>query len=197
VAARVSGRLVPAATWFVKLSFLFLVPPIQTSKGFSTMGLFLLLTGIKGESTDAKHTSWIRCDSASMPVYRSIPTGAVDQQRTKGETTLGDCSISRQLDMSSPNIMLACAQGTFYTAVNLDFTTTISGNSENYLTFIFNNAVITSYSVSGNDTGMPLPSESMSINFTGVAMTYMTINNDTGKPIGSVPVTFMLGSKGT
>ena len=161
------------------------------------MGLFLLLTGIKGESTDAKHTSWIRCDSASMPVFRSIPNGAVDQQRTKGETTLGDCSISRQLDMSSPKIMLACAQGTFYTAVNLDFTTTIGGNAENYLTFVFNNAVITSYSVSGNDSGMPLPSESMSINFTGVAMTYMTINNDTGKATGSVPVTFMLGSKGT
>ena len=62
---------------------------------------------------------------------------------------------------------------------------------------MFNNAVITSYSVSGNDSGMPLPSESMSINFTGVAMTYMTINNDTGKSTGSVPVTFMLGSKGT
>ena len=161
------------------------------------MGLFLLLTGIVGESTDANHTSWIRCDSASLPVFRSIPSGAVDQQRTKGETTLGDCSISRQLDLSSPKIMLACAQGTFYTAVNLDFTTTMDGNSQNYLTFIFNNAVITSYSVSGNDTGMPLPSESMSINFTGVAMNYTTVDNNTGKPTGSVPVTFMLGSKGT
>jgi len=161
------------------------------------MGLFLFLTGITGESTDSVHPSWIRCDSASMPVFRSIPSGAVDQQRTKGETTLGDCSISRQLDMSSPKIMLACAQGVFYTAVNLDFTTTIGGNAENYLSFVFNNAIITSYSVSGNDSGMPLPSESMSLNFTGVSMNYTQLNNETGAVVGTVPVTFILGSKGT
>jgi len=160
------------------------------------MGLFLLLTNITGESTDGKHTSWIRCDSASMPCFRSIPSGAVDSGRSKGETTLGDCSISRSLDMSSPKIMLACAQGTFYTAVNLDFTTTIGGNSENYLAFVFNNAIITSYSVSGNDTGMPLPSESLSINFTGVSMSYTQLDNNTGTVVGTVPVTFCLGSKG-
>jgi type VI protein secretion system component Hcp len=84
----------------------------------------------------------------------------------------------------------------FYTAVNLDFTTTIAGNSTNYLSFVFNNAIITSYSVSGNDTGMPLPSESMSINFTGVAMQYTQLNNTTGAVLGQVPVTFILGSKG-
>jgi type VI secretion system secreted protein Hcp len=196
LAAAMAGLAFFAGLLFAISDFESRFPPPFSPEGLP-MGLFLYLTDISGESTDGKHPSWIRCDSASMPVFRSIPSGAVDQQRTKGETTLGDCSISRQLDMSSPKIMLACAQGTFYTAVNLDFTTTIAGNSENYLSFVFNNAIITSYSVSGNDSGMPLPSESMSINFTGVSMMYTQLNNSTGAVVGTVPVTFILGSKGT
>jgi hypothetical protein len=52
-------------------------------------------------------------DSASLPVFRSIPGGAVDQQRTKGETSLGDITFTRQLDKSSPKLMEACALGKF------------------------------------------------------------------------------------
>ena len=62
------------------------------------MGLFIQCDGIKGEATDDKHKDWINADSASLPVFRSIPGGAVDQQRTKGETSLGDISLTRQLD---------------------------------------------------------------------------------------------------
>ena len=34
------------------------------------------------------HAKWILADSASIPLFRSIPGGAIDQQITKGEYTL-------------------------------------------------------------------------------------------------------------
>jgi hypothetical protein len=77
------------------------------------MGLFVKIDGIEGESTDSNHAKWILTDSASLPVFRSIPGGAVDQQRTKGETSLGDITFTRQLDKSSPKLMEACALGKF------------------------------------------------------------------------------------
>ena len=52
------------------------------------MPAFMKLGDIKGEATDADHKDWIIIESMSSPIFRSIPEGAKDQQRTKGETTL-------------------------------------------------------------------------------------------------------------
>jgi hypothetical protein len=44
---------------------------------------------------------------------RTIPSGTVDGQRTTSATSLGDITITRQLDRSSPKLMEACALGRF------------------------------------------------------------------------------------
>ena len=93
------------------------------------MGLFIQVDGIEGESTDSNHQKWILADSASLPVFRSIPSGAVDQQRTKGETQLGDISVVRQLDKSSPKLFEAVALGKFNKKVTLEFTTQTGGKN--------------------------------------------------------------------
>ena len=71
------------------------------------MPAFMKLGDIKGECTDTDHKDWIIIESMSSPMYRSIPQGAKDQQRTKGETTLGDVVVSRQLDKSSTKLQEA------------------------------------------------------------------------------------------
>ena len=84
------------------------------------MALYVQCKDIEGEATDSNHQKWIICDSASLPVFRSIPSGAVDQQRTKGETSLGDITLVRQLDKSSPKLMEACALGKFNKEVKIE-----------------------------------------------------------------------------
>ncbi len=158
------------------------------------MGLFVQVDGIKGESTDDKHKEWILSDSASLPVFRSIPGGAVDQQRTKGETSLGDITFTRQLDKSSPKLMEACALGKFNKKVVVEFTTTTGGKTETYLKWELENVIFTGYSVHGNSSGEPLPSEQVSMNFTKITYTYTEYDNKTGSKKGNVEAKYELGA---
>lgn len=158
------------------------------------MGLFVKIEGIEGESTDSNHSKWILCDTASMPVFRSIPSGAVDQQRTKGETALGDVTLVRQLDKSSPKLFEATALGKFNKEVLIEFTTTTGGKTETYLKWKLENVVFTGYSVHGNSSGEPLPSEQVSMNFTKATYTYTEFDNKTGSKKGNVEAKYELGA---
>ena len=135
-------------------------------------------------------------DSASLPVFRSIPGGAVDQQRTKGETSLGDISITRQLDKSSPKLMEACALGKFNKEVLVEFTTTVAGKTETYLKWKLENVVFTGYSVHGNSDGVPLPSEQTSMNFSKITYTYTEFDSKKGTKKGNVEVAYEAGKNG-
>ncbi len=158
------------------------------------MALYVQCKDIEGEATDSNHNKWIICDSASLPVFRSIPSGAVDQQRTKGETSLGDITLVRQLDKSSPKLMEACALGKFNKEVKIEFTTTTGGKTDTYLSWKLENVVFTGYSCHGNSSGEPLPSEQISMNFTKVTMTYTEFDNKTGSKKGNVEASYEMGA---
>jgi type VI secretion system secreted protein Hcp len=158
------------------------------------MGLFIKAEGIEGEATDSKHQKWVIADSASVPIFRSIPGGAVDQQRTKGETSLGDITIVRQLDKSSPKLMEATALGKFNKEVLIEFTTTTGGKTDTYLAWKLENVIFTGYSVHGNSSGEPLPSEQVSLNFTKITYTYTEYDNKTGSKKGNVEAAYEMGA---
>ena len=151
------------------------------------MPAFVKLGDIKGEATDQGHKDWILIESMSSPVYRSIPEGAKDQQRTKGDTTLGDVVVVRQLDKSSTKLQEACANGTFFKEVEIHFCTTVKNKQEPYLKYKLSDAIITSYSFHGNSSGSPLPSEQVTIGFTKAEWTYIVVDPATGDPKGNVP----------
>ena len=157
------------------------------------MGLYVKMDGIDGEATDSAHAKWIIADSASFPVFRSIPGGAVDQQRTKGETSLGDITFTRQLDKSSPKLMEACALGKFNKQVIVEFTTMIGGKTETYLKWTLENVVFTGYSIHGNSSGEPLPSEQVSMNYSKITYTYTEFDNQKGTKKGNVETKYELG----
>ena len=157
------------------------------------MPAFLKLGDLKGEATDSGHKDWIRIDSMSAAVHRSIPQGAKDQQRTKGETTLGDVVIVRQLDKSSTKLQEASAAGKFYPEAEIDFCTVVNNKAEPYLKYVMKDVIITSYSFHGHGTGEPLPSEEITLGFTGAEWTYIVVDPKTGKPQGNVPAKYTPG----
>ena len=158
------------------------------------MPAFMKLGDIKGEATDDGHKDWILLESMSSPVYRSIPEGAKDQQRTKGDTTLGDIVVVRQLDKSSTKLQEACANGTFFKEVQIDFCTTVKNKQEPYLTYKLKNVIVTSYSFHGNSSGSPLPSEQITMGFTEVEWTYVVVDPATGDKKGNVPGKYTPGA---
>ena len=157
------------------------------------MAAFMKLGDIQGESTDANHDKWILIQSMSSPIFRSIPEGAKDNERSFGETTLGDIVVVRQLDKSSVKLQEACANGTFFGQVDIEFTTQASGSGTTYLKYILKDVIVSSYSFHGNSSGDPIPSEEVSLSYTEVEWTY-TIIDSSGSAAGNVAAGFNPGT---
>ena len=151
------------------------------------MPAFLKLGDIKGEATDQDHKDWIQVESMSAPIHRSIPEGAKDQQRARGDTTLGDVVIVRPLDKSSTKLQEACASGKFYADAEIHLCTTVKGKQQPYLKYLLKNVIISSYSFHGNASGSPTPSEELTLAFTGVEWNYSVVDPATGDTKGNVP----------
>lgn len=151
------------------------------------MPAFMKLGDIPGEAQDQDHKDWIIIDSLSAPISRSIPMGAKDQQRTKGDTTLSDVSVTRQMDKSSTKLQEACANGTFFKEVEIHLCSTVGKKQEPYLKYKLENVIISSYSFFGNASGEPLPSEQVSLSYTGIEWTYIILDPNDGSNKGNVP----------
>ena len=158
------------------------------------MPAFMKLGDIKGESTDTDHKEWILIESMSSPLFRSVPSGAKDQQRTKGDTTLGDIVCVRQLDKSSTKLQEACANGTFFKEVEIHFCTTVKNKQEPYLTYKLSDVIVSSYSIQANSSGSPLPSEEITMGYTKAEWTYIVVDPKTGDKKGQVPAKYDPGA---
>ena len=76
----------------------------------------------------------------------------------------------------------------------VEFTTTTGGKTETYLQWKLENVVFTGYSVHGNSSGEPLPSEQTSMNFSKITYTYTEFDNKTGSVKGNVKTIYELGA---
>jgi type VI secretion system secreted protein Hcp len=158
------------------------------------MAAFMKLGDIQGEATDQGHKNWIILETMSSAITRSIPEGAKDQQRSRGNTTLGDVVIVRQLDKSSTKLQEACANGTFYTEVLIDFCSQIKNKQEPYLKYKLSNVIVSSYHVNAHESGSPVPTESVTLAYTKVEWNYVIIDPKTGDNKGNVPAHFDPGA---
>jgi len=150
------------------------------------MSAFLKLEGLDGEATDSKHKNWIKMQSMSSPVFRSIAEGAKDNERSRGTTTLGDIVIVRQLDKSSPKLAEACATGKPISKGQIDFCSQANNKEEPYLTYTLENCIVSSYSFHADGSGSPLPTEEITINYTKIEWKYITLDPKTLDPKGNV-----------
>ena len=160
------------------------------------MPAYMKVDGIKGESTDKGHPGsegWLIIQSLSAPVFRSIPEGARDQQRSRGATTLGDVVVVRELDRSSVDVQAACANGKYYETVQIDLCSSVKGKSEPYLTYVLHDVIFTSYAFHGNASGDPLPTEELTMNYTKVEWTYNVLDPKTGDKVGNAPGSYSPG----
>ena len=149
------------------------------------MSAFVKLGDNKGSASDEDHKDWVIIDSMDLSIFRSINPGAKDQQRTQGETSLSDVTISRQLDKSTPKIQEACANGTFLKEVEIDFCTTIKNKEEPYYQVKLHDVILTNYSMQANSSG-DSPHESLSMGYTKVEWTYNVMDHKTGDGKGKV-----------
>jgi type VI secretion system secreted protein Hcp len=142
--------------------------------------MFLELEGIKGETADKTFKSknamdilaWSWGLSNSGTFHSGTGGGA-------GKANFQDISITKYIDLATPNLMLYCSNGKHITKGTL----TIRKAGENpleYLKISLNNILVTSYSTGGSG-GEDRLTENISLNFAEVKVEYAQQDAKGGK----------------
>ena len=122
--------------------------------------IFLDLSGLSGECEDMGHSNWIELTSFSFNVMRQTQDDLVSSGEKDKSTRpqLGNISLSKKVDKTSPKLASAACSGTRYTA-EIEFCQADS-TQKVFLSYKLKKAHIVSYTLSG---GSGFPTESFSL----------------------------------
>lgn len=135
--------------------------------------MFLKIDGVEGESKDQSHRDWIDVLSFDMSVSRPIGPGAGGGRAGGQAAEASDLSLSKYIDKSSPKLVLACCDGRHIPEVTLELINTRGGNRTPYMVYKLHNVLVSSYSVSGDTSDDPLPTEEITLNYESIEWTYV------------------------
>ncbi len=110
----------------------------------AAVDMYIKLPDIDGESVDENHDKWIDVLSIDWGAHK--PGATNDAARRRGDVKLGDITMTKGYDASSPKIMLACANGTHFPSVELEAPER-RGAQATYMKYKLENVMITSYSI--------------------------------------------------
>jgi type VI secretion system secreted protein Hcp len=149
------------------------------------MPIYMKIDGIDGSVTAAGHEKWIELQSCQLGTNRHIAnaTGR-GQNREASAPAVSEIVVTKDLDCASTGLFRLSLWGEGK-KVKIDFVKTDKDKFEAFLQAELENALISSYSVSGHGgVGHSTPMESLSLNFTKItyATTHMDASNKTGKP---------------
>lgn len=152
------------------------------------VAMFLQLSGVSGESTDANHPTQIDVNSfdwgSGVPGIQAA--GNQGDGGGAGKVTFNDLKITKVVDKSSPVLMQAAASGKHFDKAVLSCRK--AGGSQDFMTVTLSDVVVTSYQTSGKSDGV---TESITLNFTKVEFKQTSQNTDgtsNGSTLGTVTV---------
>jgi type VI secretion system secreted protein Hcp len=151
---------------------------------------YLQIDGISGESKDRAHSGWI--DVLAFTQSAEVPDAQAAGMSRRAAATFRSLGITKEVDASSPKLLEAVAKGKAFKSATLHVTNAQRGAANVYYTIVLSNAVITSYSVSG-DAGA-LPREQIAISFESVKVSY-TRYDAKGKAAGQVEFVYNVATR--
>jgi type VI secretion system secreted protein Hcp len=131
---------------------------------------FLQITGVEGESTDAKHKGWIDVDSWSWGETRPAPP-AGGGGGGAGKVQIQDLHFVSRVSKASPKLFLACANGQHFKEAKL-VGRKAGKEQQEFLTWTFSDILVTGYQTGGAEGGEIVPSDQVSLNFAKLKVEY-------------------------
>jgi type VI secretion system secreted protein Hcp len=129
---------------------------------------FLQITGIAGESTDAKHKGWIDVESWTWGETNPGPVGAGGGAGA-GKVQMQDFTFTTRVSKASPALFLACAAGQHMKEARLAAVKTGAMQQE-FLTWTFSDVLVSGYQT-GAASG-ELVSDQVSLTFSKIRVEY-------------------------
>jgi len=142
------------------------------------MGAYMKLGDIKGGVLQENHKDWIMINSWSISAARPVVSDqGSEESRHRGESQVGEISVSKVIDKSTVYIVQDLLKGTVQKEAMIEMTTTEGDKKvKTYFTLKMTDVRITNHSLSGAGDEGSLASESFSLNPTAVTWTYHESN---------------------
>lgn len=145
---------------------------------------YLKLDGIDGEAAKKGFEKHIELYSFSLGVANPTTIG-VGGGGGAGRASLSSFNFMKKTDSASPTIYQSCATGKHFPKVKVTLNKASGGKPLDYLTYEFEECFISSVQWSGATGGDDTPTESVSIDFAAMKVTYtpQTATGDPGSPV--------------
>jgi type VI secretion system secreted protein Hcp len=133
---------------------------------------FLLISGVEGESTDAKHKGWIDVESWSWGEVQSGSSGS-GSGAGAAKVAFQDLHFVSKVSKASPALFLACASGEHFKQAKLAGRKAGKGQQE-FLTWTFSDVRVSSYQTGGaeaSDTAL----DQISLKVSKAQITYSAV----------------------
>ena len=145
---------------------------------------FLKIEGVEGESTRDQHEGEIEILSFSWGVSNPTTIGS-GTGGGSGRASLSSFNVMKKSDKASPKLFQHCAQGRHFAKATVVFRAAGGDNSLGYLKYEFEEVFVDSVQWSGSSGGDDRPTESLSLAFGKVEVTYtpQTATGDPGAPV--------------
>jgi type VI secretion system secreted protein Hcp len=130
---------------------------------------FINITGVEGESKDAKHKGWIDVESWSWgETNPSSPTSGGGGGA--GRVQMQDLHFTTRVSKASPKLFLACASGQHMKEARL-VAVHAGAMQQEFLTWTFTDVLVTGYQTGGAGGEMG-PMDQVSLNFAKIRVEY-------------------------
>lgn len=146
---------------------------------------FIKIDGIDGESTDDKHKGWIEMTSYNHGVNQAVSSTASSSGGASAErATFRDFSFTKELDIASPALALACADGTHIDEITVELCRA-GKDKVKFMEYKFKNCLISGVEVGGTGSG-EIPTESVAINYGKINWAYTQQKREGGGASGNM-----------
>jgi len=129
---------------------------------------------VKGESTDKTHAGEIEIMSFSFGASNPVSIGSGTTGAGSGKVHLSSFNIMKKTDSASTSLFKACCSGAHYTDATITLRKAGGATPLEYLVYQFNTVFVESIQWSGSTGGDDTPTESVSLAYGSVTITYKT-----------------------
>jgi type VI secretion system secreted protein Hcp len=135
------------------------------------MPIYMQFPGATGAVSAQGFQGWIELSSASFGMDRPADSriGTSGYSAT-GKLQVHNIVVSKATDGASPQLTIAALQGTFDKTVQIAFVTTSQSGMTNFMSYQLTNCGIASAQTSGNQSGTPV--ETYSLSFGQIQFTF-------------------------
>lgn len=157
---------------------------VAPAPAMAAYDIFLKLDDVRGESTDSKHKDWIQLFSYSAGVSQASVSEGNGAARAVTRPNCSSLNAMKLFDRASPALLAGTVTGQHFSKGEIDFQRADSGGNV-FLKLELSDVLVSSIQQSGSTGGDSAPSESISLNFTNVKITYQPQNADgpAGDPV--------------